>query len=172
MSSALSFDNLNNHKTLYVCDDLGLYQIAKSEEILATARYVADELFADRIACDNPVKVKQFLIGKLAGMEHEVVAFIFLDSQYRLIDYQELFHGTINQSSVYPREVVKVALRLNAAAVIMAHNHPSGNPTESTADRALTEHLVKSLQLLNIRLLDHLIVAGSRAVSFAEKGFL
>ncbi len=105
-------------------------------------------------------------------MEHEVAVFIFLDSQYRLIDYQELFHGTINQSSVYPREVAKVALRLNAAAVIMAHNHPSGNPTESTADRALTEHLVKSLQLLDIRLLDHLIVAGSRAISFAEKGFL
>lgn len=172
MSRALSFDNLNNHKTLYVRDDVGQYHLATSEEILATARHVADELLADRIACNNPVKVKQFLIGKLAGMEHEVAAFMFLDSQYRLIKFQEMFHGTINQSSVYPREIVKVALRLNAAAIIMAHNHPSGNLQESMADESLTKHIVKSLQLVDIRVLDHVIVAGSQAISFAEKGIL
>src|SRR3546814_8790723 len=87
----------------------------------------------------SPALVKECLRNKLAGFEHEVFAVLFLDTRYRLIEYQEMFHGTIDSASVYPREVVKEALRLNAAAVILSHNHPSGNPEPSQADRVLTQ---------------------------------
>ncbi|HAH56722.1 RadC family protein [Advenella alkanexedens] len=170
--STLSFDNLNNHTKLYVREAADQYRLATSDEILATARHVADELVANRIICDHPEKNKLFLIAKLAGIGHEVAAFMFLDSRYRLIQYKELFHGTINQASVYPREVVKTALRLNASAVILAHNHPSGDPAESQADVELTKHIKKSLQLVDIKLLDHIVVGASQTVSFAEKGLI
>ena len=170
--SILSFDNLNNSKTLYVRDTAGQYVLATPEEILATARQVADELIADRVACDHPVKVKQYLIAKLSGMAHEVMAVMFLDSHYKLIEYKEMFHGTLGQASVYPREIVKMALRLNSSAVILAHNHPSGNPTESMADINLTNHIQKSLQLVDIKLLDHIVVGAADISSFAEKGLI
>lgn len=95
-----------------------------------------------------------------------------LDAKHRLIQYVEMFRGTIDCASVYPREVVKEALRLNAAAVIYAHNHPSGNPEPSQADRTLTQRLKEALALVEVRSLDHIIVAGERTVSFAEEGLL
>lgn len=97
---------------------------------------------------------------------------LILDTRHRLIEYREIFRGTIDSASVYPREVVKEALRLNAAAVILSHNHPSGNPEPSTADRALTQLLKEALALVEVRLLDHIILAGGATVSFAEHGLI
>jgi DNA repair protein RadC len=97
---------------------------------------------------------------------------LFVDSQHRLIEDQQMFRGTLSQASVYPREIVKEALRLNAAAVVLSHNHPSGNPEASTADRNLTSHLKSALALVDVRLLDHIIVAGESTMSFAEMGLL
>ncbi|MFO5961811.1 JAB domain-containing protein, partial [Pseudomonas aeruginosa] len=95
-----------------------------------------------------------------------------LDPRHRLIEYREMFHGTIDSASVYPREVVKEALRLNAAAVILSHNHPSGSPEPSSADKLLTQRLKEALGLVEVRMLDHVIVAGANTVSFAECGLI
>lgn len=97
---------------------------------------------------------------------------LFLETRHRLIKYREMFQGTIDSASVYPREVVKEALRLNAAAVILSHNHPSGSPEPSAADRALTQQLKQALALVNVRTLDHIIVAGTAVTSFAECSLL
>ncbi|MCY1366184.1 hypothetical protein D9M69_530660 [compost metagenome] len=99
-------------------------------------------------------------------------AALFLDSQHRLLEYVELFRGTIDAAAVYPREVVKEALRLNTAAVIFSHNHPSGNPEPSQADKVLTQRLKEALALVDVRTLDHVIVAGDATASFAEHGLL
>ncbi len=97
---------------------------------------------------------------------------LFMDTQHRLIEYAEMFRGTIDGASVYPRELVKEALRLNAAAVIVSHNHPSGNPEPSGADRALTQRLKEALGLVDVRVLDHIIVAGTDTTSFTERGLI
>ncbi|MNL53738.1 hypothetical protein D3C87_1770080 [compost metagenome] len=120
----------------------------------------------------SPAAVKEYLRAKLAGFEHEVFAVLFLDTQHRLIEYAEMFRGTIDSASVYPRELVKEALRLNAAAVILSHNHPSGNPEPSGADKALTQRLKEALALVDVRTLDHIIVAGGNTMSFAERGLI
>ena len=108
----------------------------------------------------------------LAEREHEVFVAVFLDAQNRVIETEELFRGTLTQTSVYPREVVKSALRHNAAAVILAHNHPSGVAEASQADQSLTETLKRALALVDVRVLDHFIVGRGRAFSFAEAGLL
>lgn len=172
MYNALTFDNLNSNEKLYVLNEEGAYNEATSSQILATARNVADQLLMSKQPLNNPDLVKNFLVGKLAGLEHEVAAIIFLDSQFQLIRYIEMFHGTLSQASVYPREIAKVALRLNASAVIMSHNHPSGHAEPSMADRKLTKNLQKSLGLLDIKLLDHILVAGASSLSFTEAGHL
>ncbi|MGP1008819.1 RadC family protein [Serratia sp. CY68801] len=113
--------------------------------------------------------VKEYLRNKLAGFEHEVFAVLFLDTRHRLIEYREMFHGTIDSASVYPREVVKEALWLNAAAVILLHNHPSGNLEPSQAGKMLTQRLKEALGLVEVRMLDQVIVAGAGSVSFSEQ---
>jgi DNA repair protein RadC len=116
--------------------------------------------------------VRKYLHLRLADREHEVFVALFLDSQNRLIAAEELFRGTLAQTSVYPREVVKTALKYNAAAVIFAHNHPSGVAEPSRADELLTASLRQALALMDIRTLDHLIVAGSNVISLAERGLI
>jgi DNA repair protein RadC len=120
----------------------------------------------------SPGKVRDFLRLTLAPLPHEVFIALFLDAQNRLLACDELFRGTLTQTSVYPREVVKRALRHNAGAVIFAHNHPSGVAEPSRADEMLTANLKQSLALVEVRVLDHVIVAGSATVSFAERGLL
>lgn len=115
---------------------------------------------------------KRYVSLKLRGFEHEVFAVLFLDNQHRLIGYEEMFHGTINEASVYPREVVKRALFHNAAAVIFAHNHPSGCVEPSQTDQHITETLTQALALLDIRVLDHIIVGNGAPFSFAERGMV
>ena len=120
----------------------------------------------------SPERVKEYLCAKLGGAESEVFAVLFLDTQHRLIEYAEMFQGTIDSAEVHPREVVKAALRHNAAAVIVSHNHPSGNPEPSAADQALTQRLREALGLVDVRVLDHVIVAGNATASFAERGLI
>jgi DNA repair protein RadC len=120
----------------------------------------------------SPSAVKEFLSLSIGKEEHEVFVVLFLDAQHALIAAEEMFRGTLSQTSVYPREVVKAALRLNAGSVILAHNHPSGMAEPSRADEYLTQTLKAALALVDVRVLDHVIVAGHATVSLAERGLL
>ena len=120
----------------------------------------------------NPNTVKQYVVGKLSTLEHEVFGIMFLNNQNQLIEYEEMFRGTIDGASVYPREVVKRALELNSAAIIFTHNHPSGITEASEADKQITSRLKQGLELVDIRVLDHVIVAGTETTSFAELGLI
>lgn len=119
-----------------------------------------------------PQVVKDFLALRMAHLEHEVFDVLFVDARNRLIEAERMFTGTLTQTSVYPREVVKAALRHNAAACILAHNHPSGTPDASQADRHLTRALKEALALVDVQVLDHIIIAGRDSFSFAERGLL
>ncbi|WP_313500242.1 RadC family protein [Stutzerimonas nitrititolerans] len=158
--------------SLLVRDAEGHYLPATADQILAAARRIVDLKVQRGAPFNAPGIVKEYLGAKLAGLEHEVFAVLFLDNQHRLIEYIEMFRGTIDSASVYPREVVKEALKRNAAAVILSHNHPSGHAEPSQADRTLTERLKDALGLVDVRTLDHIIVAGLERVSFAELGLL
>lgn len=116
--------------------------------------------------------VQDFLTLNLAGYDHEVFSALWLDTQHRLIEAEHLFSGTLFQTSVYPREVVKRALHHNAAAVIFAHNHPSGRAEPSQSDQLLTAALKQALEMVDVRVLDHFVIAGRDTLSFAEKGLL
>jgi DNA repair protein RadC len=158
-------------------DDLravkGLGGTAKRSELLAVLelarRALAEQLKAREIF-GSPEAVKNYLQLHLARRPHEVFAGLFLDAQNRLIAMEELFRGTLTQTSVYPREVVLKALHHHAAAVVLAHNHPSGTVQPSRADEALTQTLKAALALVDVRVLDHVIVAPGQALSMAEKG--
>ncbi|MCZ4323181.1 RadC family protein [Pseudomonas anguilliseptica] len=158
--------------SLLVQDDQGRYLPATAEQILEEARRVIDLKTQRGEAFTSPELVKEYLITKLAGFEHEVFAALFLDAKHQLIQYVEMFRGSIDSASVYPREVVKEALHHNAAAVIFAHNHPSGNPEPSQADKTLTQRLKEALMLVEVRSLDHIVVGGRQTVSFAERGLI
>lgn len=123
-------------------------------------------------ALTSPGHVRDYLKLALADRPHEVFVCVWLDAQHRTISFQELFRGTLTQTSVYPREVVKAALAHNAAAVIFAHNHPSGVAQPSQADELLTRNLKDALSLIEVKTLDHFVVAGTSAVSFAERGLI
>lgn len=148
---------------------------AKRAELLAVAemarRALAQQMQAAPVF-ENPERVKDYLALHLAGRLQEVFAVLFLDSQHRLLKLEELFHGTLAQTSVYPREVVRRALALNAAAVVLAHNHPSGVAEPSRADEFLTQTLKSALQLVDVRVLDHIVVGQGQVVSMAERGLL
>ncbi|KSJ03914.1 DNA repair protein RadC [Pseudomonas aeruginosa] len=168
--SQLSFSSFDS--TLLVRDERGHYLPASADVILEAARQVIGQKMQRGTDFDSPATVKTYLRTKLAGFEHEVFAVLFLDTRHRLIDYAEMFRGTIDSAQVHPREVVKEALRRNAAAVILSHNHPSGDPTPSAADRALTVRLKQALDLVDVRLLDHVVVGGDATVSLAERGWI
>ena len=119
----------------------------------------------------SPEISKNYVKLQLGSYQHEVFACLFLDNRHRVISFDKLFHGTINGASVYPREVVKACLKHNAAAVIFAHNHPSGNPEPSQADQSITKRLVAALELIDTSVLDHLVV-GDDVISFADRGLL
>ena len=153
-------------------DGLGLAKYAQLKAIVEMTRRALAEDIAERDALTSPQAVRDFLLLTLGGREHEAFVALFLDAQNRLLASEELFRGTLTQTSVYPREVVKTALRHNAAGVIFAHNHPSGVAEPSRADELLTQTLKQALSLVEIKTLDHFIVAGTRTVSFAERGLL
>ena len=148
---------------------------AKHAQILALmeiARRTLREVLQDRDVLSSPDAVRDYLRLWLQARQEEVFIGVFLDSQNRVIAAEELFHGTLNQTSVYPREVLKRALHHNAAAVIFAHNHPSGVAEPSGADEHLTRTLKQALALVDVKVLDHFIVGSAAALSFAERGLL
>ena len=151
---------------------VGAAKYVQLQAVVEMARRALREEIGERDAMSSPRAVRDFLQLSLGGRPHEVFAVIFLDSQNRMLGSEELFRGTLTQTSVYPREVVKTALRYNAAGVIFAHNHPSGVAEPSRADELLTQTLKQALLLVEIKTLDHFIVAGTRTVSFAERGLL
>ena len=151
---------------------LGPAKRAELAAVLELARRSLAARLAEAPVFDAPQAVRDYLRLQLAGLPHEVFAVLFLDHQHRLLAFEELFRGTLAQTSVYPREVVKRALALNAAAAVLAHNHPSGVAEPSRADEALTQALKAALALVDVRVLDHFVVARSQVVSFAERGLL
>ena len=148
---------------------------AKSVQLKAALelgrRYLETSLRRD-VALSSPEQTRLFLKARLRSYQHEVFACLFLDNRHRVICFEELFGGTIDGASVYPREVVKRVLHHNAAAVIFAHNHPSGVAEPSPADRAITQRLRDALGLMDVRVLDHLVIGDNEVVSFAERGLL
>lgn len=157
---------------LMVRDVTGAYRPAMSDEVLQVAQQLLFEQVRGHEVLSSPQVVKDFLCVRLGGLEHELFAVLMLDAQNRLIEYVELFRGTVSQTSVYPREVVKEALARNAAAVVFVHNHPSGSPEPSRADEHLTQTLKAALTLVDVRVLDHLIVGGTTVLSLAERGLI
>lgn len=152
---------------------MGSAKYAQLQAVIEMARRALGETLRTRDLLGAPESVRDWLRLQLATLPHEVFYVLLLDSQNRLIRAHELFRGTLDQTSVYPREVVKLALTHNAAAVILAHNHPSGCAEPSRADESLTAHLKQALALIDVRVLDHFIVAGtSRPLSFAERGLI
>ena len=151
---------------------LGQAKYVQLQAVLEMARRALHEEMKTSDALNSPQAVRDYLQLLLRGREQEVFMVIFLDSQHRVMASEEMFHGTLTQTSVYPREVVKRALHHNAAAVILAHNHPSGVAEPSQSDRLLTDALKQALALVDVRVLDHFIVAGAGCLSFAERGLV
>jgi DNA repair protein RadC len=148
---------------------------AKSAELAAVLEIARRALSAELVArpvFDAPAKVRDFVALQIGGLGYEVFAVLFLDNQHRLIKLETMFRGTLSQTAVYPREVARRALELNAAAVILSHNHPSGSAEPSRADEHLTQQLKSALALIDVRVLDHLIVASGGVLSFAERGLM
>lgn len=143
-----------------------MHDIINQARELLTARLYRNE------SLGSPSETESYLALQLGDRKHEVFAVIFLDSQNRVIQYREMFHGTISSTMVYPREIARLALRLNAAAVICSHNHPSGHPEPSVADMTITGRIKDAMELIDVRVLDHVVVGGGRTVSFAERGWL
>lgn len=141
-------------------------------DIMLMARQLATLRLRRGRALTSPKEVFSHLQALLADYEHEVFALLMLDSRHRVIAFREMFRGTLDGASVYPREIVKVALEHNAAAIILVHNHPSGDPEPSQADRTLTKKLQEALNLVGVRTLDHIVVGHEGCVSLAEQGYL
>jgi DNA repair protein RadC len=162
---------MSNHKLL-VQRANGAIESAMPDEILAAARQMLTHRVRRGTPLSSPRLVKDFLTIKLGALEHEMFCVLLLDKRHRLIEYVELFRGTIDGASVHPREVVKLALAKNAAALVLAHPHPSGVAEPSQADELITQRLKDALSLVDIRVLDHVIIAGGVAVSLAERGVI
>lgn len=162
----------SNQNRFCQSNGLGDAKYAQLQAVLEMARRHFNEILQRGDALTSPDITRAFLSARLRGYSHEVFACLFLDNQHRVIKLEELFQGTIDSASVYPREVAKRVLHHNAAAVIFAHNHPSGISEPSAADRHITEKLKQALALFDIRVLDHFIIGDGPPYSFAEHGLL
>ncbi len=151
---------------------LGVARFAELQAAVEISRRQLTESLKAGPSLASPRATCDFLSAKLRDLEHEVFCCLYLDKRHRLIEYEELFRGTIDGASVHPREIVKLALQRNSAAVIVAHNHPSGIAEPSQADELITQRVKEALGLVDIRLLDHIIVGDGASVSFAERGLL
>jgi DNA repair protein RadC len=163
------------HPAFRAADQAGFYQArptVSAEDIVTMARQLLNRRFAKGHAITSPEAFRDFLHLKLADREQEVFCCLFLDNRHRILAFEELFQGTIDAAAVYPREVAKRALSLNAKALILVHNHPSGVAEPSEADRAITHRIRQALDLLDVRVLDHFIIGDGPAYSFAEHGLL
>ncbi|GLS27142.1 RadC family protein [Marinibactrum halimedae] len=151
---------------------LGSAKYAQLQAVLELSRRHLAESLTQADAFTNPIVVKRFLMSHLQDRDREIFAVIFLDAQLRMLAYEELFQGTIDGARIYAREVVKASLQHNASSVIIAHNHPSGDPEPSRDDKVMTERLNEALALVEIRLLDHFVIGNADGVSFSERGWL
>jgi len=151
---------------------LGEASYAQLQAVLEMARRHLQEQIHRGDTLENPDATREFLASRLRHLPYEVFACLFMDNRHRVIDFEELFRGTIDGASVHPREVVRRALHHNAAAIILAHNHPSGVAEPSRADVQLTRRLVEALALVDVRILDHVVVGDGSGVSFAERGLI
>ena len=149
-----------------------VYNVNSDDAIIQQALAILKGRMKGGTKIDSPRSIRDYLALTLAGLEREVFGLVYLDSQHQVIEYEELFQGTLTQTSVYPREVVKACLYKNAAAVVMVHNHPSGVTTPSRADELLTQALKSSLSLIDVRVLDHIIVGHGETLSMAERGLI
>ena len=157
---------------LMVKDLIGDKRPAEPEEILAAAQEVISRRYRRGVGITSPKMSFELFQQKLVLREQEVFAALFLDNKHRVIVYEELFYGTIDSASVHPRVVAQKALQYNAAAIIVAHNHPSGAPETSRADESITLRLKDALALVDVRLLDHIVVGNERCISLAERGVM
>ena len=157
---------------LLVRDVDGQYRPARAEEVLSQARRVLSQRVRRGATMSSPQAVKDYLLLEIGVLEHEVFCVLFLDAQHRIIELKQMFRGTVSQTSVYPREVVKDALSRNSSALLLVHNHPSGSTEPSRADEHLTQTLKSAAALVDVRVLDHLIVAGDSVLSMAERGLI
>lgn len=164
---------LSNQPTseYYVRDKDGAYQALSPKDVLEAAKSLLSAKFQRGKQINNALCIKEHLRVQLAPLEHEVFYAVWLDNQHRILAEDELFRGTINVSTVFPREVVKTALRHNAAKVILAHNHPSGIAEPSNSDEYVTKRLIDALHLVEVKVLDHIII-GEHIVSFAQRGLI
>jgi len=151
---------------------IGTSKYVQLQAIFEMSRRALNEQLQARDVFQSPQQVRNYLVLKLGALTREVFMVLFLDAQNRLHAAEELFNGTLTQTSVYPREMVKRAIHHNAASVIFAHNHPSGVAQQSAADELITQQLKQALALIDVRVLDHFIVAGNQTLSFAERGLL
>ena len=151
---------------------IGSSKYVQLQAIFEMSRRAINEQLRQRDVFQSPQQVRDYLVLRLGALNREVFLVMFLDAQNRLNATEEMFSGTLTQTSVYPREVVKRAMHHNAASVIFAHNHPSGVAQQSAADELLTAQLKQALALVDVRVLDHFIIAGNQVLSFAERGLL
>lgn len=172
MSSSDSYTVTCASSTLMVCDFDGQYRVATGDEVVSRALDVLQSRYRTGALMDSPMAVKDWLRLQIGALEYEVFCVLFLDAQHRVIELKQMFRGTLTQTSVYPREVVKEALQLNAAAVVLAHNHPSGQAEPSRADEYLTQTLKTALSLVDVRVIDHIVVGAVQIVSMAERGLI
>jgi len=161
-----------NEKAISNVHGMGTSKYVQLQAIFEMSRRALDEQMQTQDVLKSPQQVRNYLILKLGGQHKEVFLGLFLDTQNRLIASEEMFSGSLKETSVYPREVVKRALHFNAAAVIFAHNHPSGIAQQSNADERITQELKKALALVDVQVLDHFIVAGNQVLSFSERGLI
>jgi len=161
-----------DQKSFCASKGLGTAKFVQLQAVLEMSRRHLREKLSRDSAITNPGQTRDYLSIRLAGYPHEVFACLFLDNRHRVIEFEELFRGTIDGASVHPREVVRRAIAHNAAAIILTHNHPSGVAEPSEADRRITRRLQEALALIDVRVLDHIVVAAGESVSLAERGLM
>lgn len=159
----------------FIKNEEGMYRVrglVKPEEVVLMASNILFDQLADKEQLTKPTDAARFLQLRLSGEKNEVFGCLFLDNRHRIIEFDEIFRGTVDGAAVYPRVVVQRSLEVNAAAVILSHNHPSGDASPSEADRAITLRLREALSLVDVRVLDHIVVGFEGWVSLAERGWL
>ncbi|MBF38921.1 MULTISPECIES: RadC family protein [Idiomarina] len=161
-----------SREQLLECDGIGPARVNQLQVVMELSRRYLKWQLERTDGFTEPSLVKDFLTAKLRHQSRELFVLLLLDSQHRLLHYEELFQGTINAAPVYPREVIKLVMKHNAAAVILAHNHPSGVAEPSQADQRVTERVKKALNLIDVSLLDHFVIGAGAPISFAERGLL
>ena len=156
---------------LFIQDNSGVYIPAPKETVFSAAKQLSGSQLRRGARINSSHLAREAIGYKLSGHQNEIFACLFLDCQHRILAFQEMFHGTVNSTTIHPREIIKAALQLNAAAVILAHNHPSGEIEPSHRDLELTKKLTEILKVVDVRVLDHLVI-GDSVLSMADSGYM